>query len=161
MSETYTLHLGWCRFHVPIGSFGDSNGNEYMLPVGTLRIMTKPIVDGERGGPTVIEDVNSVSHYNADGWVHDVELSYSQIPKQHHETLLDLVRDMNAGDGEATFAPANADGTPIKSKSIDVVAAFGQNPVPTEFSDRTRNRPATLSFNEKRPNTEPFYWLTN
>lgn len=161
MSENFTLHLGWCRFHVPIGTFGDSNGNEYMLPVGDLKIMLKPIVDGERGGPTVIEDVNSVSHYNAEGWVHDVELTYSHVPQQHHSKMLDLVRDVNAGLGETTFAPAKPDGTPIKSKSIDLVAAFGQNPVPTEFNDRARNRPATLTFNEKTPNSEPFSWLTN
>ncbi|AUO79293.1 hypothetical protein [Salinibacter phage M31CR41-2] len=161
MQENFTLHLGWCRFHVPIGTFGDSNGNEYLLPVGTLKIMLTPVVDGERGGPTVIEDVNSVSHYNADGWAHDVELSYAQIPKQHHGTLLDLVRDLNAGQGEATFAPAQPDGSPITTKSIDLVAAFGQNPLPTEFSDRARQRPATLKFNEKTPKDDPYAWLTD
>jgi len=151
--EQYTISLPWARFDV-------SGGNAYTVPVGDLMITPKPYSEGSTG-KTTIEDVNGTVYYKCEGFRHDVKISYSECPTPHHGTVQDLVTNLHANGGEATFYPAHSQGTYDSTKAIDVVANFGTNVLPAEWRDRFRARPATLSFKGKRILSTIRGWITD
>jgi hypothetical protein len=154
IAQHFTLHLAWCKINV-------NGGNDLLLPVDDVEIAAKPIVQGETGGTTVIEDVNNKPHYRAEGWRHDVELTYQTIPEDHHSTLHQLVDELHANGGKATWRPSNSSGDVDSTRAIDVVAALSSSTLTAVFNQRGRGRPATIKFHEQEPQSAPYSWLTD
>jgi hypothetical protein len=158
ISQHFTVHLAWCKINI-------TDGSDLLLPVDDLQITAKPIVQGETGGRTVVEDVNNKPHYKAEGWRHDIQMSYRTIPQGHHDTLHQVVKefhsDTGSNTGEGTWRPSNSSGDVDSTRAIDVVAAFDESAVTAVFNQRGRGRPATLRFHEKTPQSSPYAWLTD
>jgi hypothetical protein len=150
----FTLHQAWVEIDV-------SGGSNFFIPVSTLHIRPVPISEAGQEGATVVTDVNHETHYRCEGWRHDVELNYTEIPEDHHSTLLSLVENLHKNGGEGTLYIASSDGTRDASKSVDVVANFSDDALPASFSKRARQRPARLRFQGKSPLATPKDWLAD
>ena len=154
-NEEYTLHQSWVHFTVPPGG-----SNTFLLPVDRLRIRAVPYSRGSDGN-TIVTNVNGTKFYRNEGFRHDAELSWDELPLAHHETVQSLVETLHNNGGEADLALAAKDGTVSGNMVWHVVADFGPDALHATFDKRVRARPATLSFAGKEVKSQPFDWITN
>jgi hypothetical protein len=162
-SYEYTRWQAWVEIDVAGSSAGPNGDGTFLVPVDNLRITAVPFSQGDSGA-TIVDDVNNTVHYVCDGWRHNLNLEYEQVPESDHQTLLTVVRELHdpttTPQGEADISIAGSDGT-VTSKTVSGVAEFTEDVIPAEFEGRMRRRPVTLSFKGKSLQSKPYGWLTD
>jgi len=122
--------------------------------------MAKPYSQGSIGSTTV-KDVNGTVHYRCDGFRHDVQIRYTELPTQGHDTFRAFVQELHDTGGEARFKPASGSSTADNRGQIDVVADFTEQAVQAKFRDRGRARPESLTLKGKNVVSQIKPWLTD